>query len=188
MSEAGFVKDKHYQFLLKYFPGNIMLLRYKALWNDTVQVIQGFGLEEKLHIDECSFQNLIIDYFTDTARLKDFHDIKRTNVDKIYGYELFWFLRRHPIQLTEDIPDHFDINEKVALGVFIPRILADAELPYKKENQNKEFQSRLKKFIELLFYILKYRPYTQQSLELMIEAFLCGCKCTRIVLQNNPVP
>ena len=24
MSEAGYVKDKNYQFLLKYFPGNIM--------------------------------------------------------------------------------------------------------------------------------------------------------------------
>jgi hypothetical protein len=184
MSEAGFVKDKRYQLLLKYFPGNIMLLRFKALWSDTVQVIQSFGLEKKLYIDENSFQNVIIDYFTDTARLKDSHDIKRTNVDKIYGYQLFWFLRRHPIQLTENTPDNFDINEKVALGVFIPRILADAELPYETKNQNKEFQNRLNKFIQLLFSILKYRPYTQQSLELMIEAFLCGCKCTRIVLQK----
>jgi len=184
MSEAGLVKDKHYQFLLKYFPGNIMLLRYKALWNDTFNVIQGFGLEKKLYIDESSFQNFIIDYFTDTARLKDFHDIKRTNVDKIYGYELFWFLRRHPIQLTKDTPDNFDINEKVALGVFIPRILADAELPYEEKNQSKEFQNKLNKFIRLLFYILKYRQYTQQSLELMIEAFLCGCNCTRITLKK----
>jgi hypothetical protein len=49
MSEAGYTKDKHYEFLLKYFPAN-----------------------------------------------------------KI----------------------HFDINEKIALGVFLPRILAEAGLPY----------------------------------------------------------
>jgi hypothetical protein len=184
MSEAGFVKDKHYQFLLKYFSGNIICMRFEALWADTVKVIQSYKLERKLRIDENSFQNIIIDYFTDTARLKDFQDIKRTNVDKIYGYELFWFLRRHPIQLVEDIPDHFDINEKVALGVFIPRILADAGLPYEKEKQCKEFQERLDVFIHLLFYNLKYRTYTQQSLELMIEAFLCGCNCTRIILKK----
>ena len=95
MSEVGFIKDKHYQFLLKYFPGNIMYMRFEALWADTVKVVESYGLEKKLRIDESSFQNVIIDYFTDTARLKDFHDIKRTNVDKIYGYELFWFLHKN---------------------------------------------------------------------------------------------
>jgi len=184
MSETGFVKDKHYKFLLNYFPGNIIPMRFTALWADTVKVVESYGLEKKLRIDECCFQNVIIDYFTDTARLKDFQDIKRTNVDKIYGYELFWFLRRHPIQLTEDIPDNFDINEKVAIGVFLPRILADAGLPYEEKNQCKEFQERLNVFINLLFYNIKYRSYTQQSLELMIEAFLCGCNCTRIALKK----
>jgi len=186
MSEAGFVKDKHYQFLLKYFPGNIMPMRFMALWADTVKVVESYGLEKKLRIDESSFQNVIIDYFIDTARLKDFQDIKRTNVDKIYGYELFWFLRRHPVQLIEDIPDNFDINEKIALGVFIPRILAEAGLPYEPKNQSKEFQDILNKFIHLLFYNIKYRPYTQQTLELMIEAFLCGCNCTRVALNKKP--
>ena len=94
-----------------------------------VKVVESFGLENKLRIDEESFQMAIIDYFTDTARLKDFQDIKRTNVDKIYGYELFWFLRRHPIQLIEPSPSNFDVNEKVAIGIFLPRILADAGLP-----------------------------------------------------------
>jgi len=184
MSEKGFIKDKHYQFLLRYFPANIISMRFKSLWADTVKVIESYGLEKNLRIDEGSFQNAIIDYFTDTARLKDFQDIERTNVDKIYGYELFWFLRRHPVQLVEDMPDHFDINEKVAIGVFIPRILAEAGLPCEAKNQSKEFQEKLDTFINLLFYNIKYRSYTQQSLELMIEAFLCGCNCTRATLNK----
>jgi hypothetical protein len=121
----------------------------------------------------------VIDYFTDIARLKDFQDIERANVDKIYGYELYWFLRRHPVQLRENVPDNFDINEKVAIGVFLPRILAEAGMLYSKEIQNEKFKERLKVFIDLLFYNLKYRTYTQQSLELMIESFLCGCDCAR---------
>ena len=184
MSKAGFVKDKHYQFLLNYFPGNKMPIRFMALWADTVKVIESYGLENKLRIDEESFQMVIIDYFTDIARLKDFQDIKRANVDKIYGYELFWFLRRHPIQLTEGLPKNFDINEKIALGVFLPRILAEAGLPHKFKEQTVEFQERLKRFIDLLFYNFKHRTYTQQSLELMIEAFLSGCACTRIALKK----
>jgi hypothetical protein len=184
MSEAGYIKDKHYQFLLKYFPGNIMSMRLIALWGDTDNVIKSFGLKDKLRIDEESFKNIILDYFTDIARLKDFQDIKRTNADKIYGYELFWFLRRHPIQLLEKDPNLYDINEKIALNVFLPRILAESGLPYEPQNQTAEFQKRLTIFIDLLFYNFKYRTYTQQSLELMIEAFLCGCDCTRIVLKK----
>ena len=34
--------------------------------------------------------------------------------------------------------------------------------------------SRFKGFLDLLYYNLKYRLYTQQTLELMIEAFFCG--------------
>ena len=181
MSESGFVKDEHYKFLLKYFPGNKMPIRFQSLWADTVMVIEKTGLEDKLRIDEESFQMVIIDYFTDIARLKDFQDIERANVDKIYGYELYWFLHRHPIQLLEGVPDNFDINEKVAIGVFLPRILTEAGMPYTEEMQNSEFRGRLKVFIDLLFYNLKYRHYTQQSLELMIEAFLCGCDCDRKV-------
>jgi hypothetical protein len=55
MSEAGYIKDKHYQFLLKYFPGNTMPMRFRALWEDTSNVIKSFGLKDKLRIDEESF-------------------------------------------------------------------------------------------------------------------------------------
>jgi len=52
MSEAGYIKDEHYQFLLQYFPAN---------------------------------------------KISNRLNIERANVDKIYGYELFWFLHRHPL-------------------------------------------------------------------------------------------
>jgi len=180
MSEAGYIKDKHYQFLLQYFPANKMPNRFMYLWTDTVKVIESIGLEDKVRIDEESFQMFILDYFTDIARLKDFQDIERANVDKIYGYELFWFLRRHPIQLLEGVPDNFDINEKVAIGVFLPRILVEAGLPCNKDGQSEDFRARLGDFVNLLFYNLKHRAYTQQSLELAIEAFLCGSDCNRL--------
>ena len=42
------------------------------------------------------------------------------------------------------------------------------------DNEKKDKCSSYKKFIDLLFYNLKYRPVTQQSLELMITAFFSG--------------
>jgi hypothetical protein len=78
------------------------------------------------------------------------------------------------------VPDNFDINEKVALGIFIPRILKESGLPYNKKDQSEAFQEKLKDFIDLLFYNMKHRIYTQQSFELAIKAFLCGSGCARL--------
>ncbi|MDR2517782.1 MAG: hypothetical protein LBD13_00020 [Spirochaetaceae bacterium] len=143
MNEAGCDKDSHYQFLLRYFPEHIIKSRYEALWKDTVKILESLGVGDKVRIDEESFNMFVIDYFTDIARLKDFQGIERANVNKIYGYELFWFLRRRPIQLIEPIADNFDLNEKVAISIFIPRILKEAGMPYKKETQNEAFRERL---------------------------------------------
>jgi hypothetical protein len=159
------------------FTANIISLRVQALWQDTMTVINHTGIQDSVYIDEESFQMAVIDYFTDIYRLKNFQNIKKINVNKIYGYEMYWFLRRHPVQIVRPVPDNFDINEKVALGVFIPRILSEAGMPYDTSIKNVNFRERLNIFINLLFYNLKYRTYTQQSLELTIEAFLCGCEC-----------
>jgi len=91
MSESGYIKDEKYQFLLKYFPANKINARFKSLLTDTIKVIENIKLEDKVYIDEDSFRMVIIDYFTDIARLKDFQDINRVNLAKIYGYELYWW-------------------------------------------------------------------------------------------------
>jgi hypothetical protein len=174
MSEAGYIKDEHYEFLLKIFPGNIIHIRSNALWNDMIKVLEKTGFEEKLRIDEESFQIFIIDYFTDVARIKDFHSIDKINIQKIYSYGIYWFLRRKPIQIIEPIPDNFDINEKAIIGIFFPKILKEAGIEYTKETKNEKLRSRLGAFVNLLFYNIKHRTYTPQSLELAIEAFLCG--------------
>lgn len=162
--------------MLEIFPANIISLRSQSFWNDIVKVLESTGFDDKLRIDEESFQMVIIDYFTDVARIKDFHSIERINVNKIYAYGMYWFLRRKPIQLVEPVPDNFDINEKIVIGIFLPKILKEAGL---EETKDPVLKERLRTFINLLFYNLKYRTYTQQSLELMIEAFLCGCNITK---------
>jgi hypothetical protein len=166
----NFVKDDHYQFLLKYFPDNVIFIRFRTLLSEVITILKKIDIADKVRIDIESFKMIILDYFTDIARLKDFQNIEHTNVQKIYGYELYWFLRRHPIQIVHNFPRNFDINEKVAIALFLPKILKEAGIdpakPSGKTGRN---------FINLLFYNLKYRTYTQQSLELMFDAFSSGC-------------
>jgi hypothetical protein len=164
----NFVKDEHYRFLLDYFPDNIVFIRFKTLLSEVVAVLKKQDIMDKVRIDMESLKMVVLDYFTDIARLKDFQNIAHVNVKKIYGYELFWFLRRHPIQIVQEFPDNFDINERVAIALFLPKILVEVGLDLK--NSGKAGRD----FINLLFYNMKYRIYTQQSFELMFEAFRAG--------------
>jgi hypothetical protein len=178
MSNAGYIKDGEYQFLLEYFPGVKIYRRFVNLWNEVVVLVKRQGLQDKIRIDEESFHQFILDYFTDVARLKDFHGIEFTKVSKIYAYTLYWFLKRHPLQLVSEVPNNFDINEKIGIGLTLPKMMAEAGLEYGAgPDPNIPYKSHLADFVNLLFYNLKYRAYTPQSLELMIEAFLCGCAC-----------
>jgi hypothetical protein len=165
----NFVKDDHYLFLLEYFPDNIIFIRFRTLLSEVIAILEKMNITDKVRIDIESFKMMILDYFTDIARLKDFQNIEHVNVQKIYGYELYWFLRRHPIQIVQDSPGTFDINEKVAIALFLPKILKEAGIDPVKPSSKIGCS-----FINLLFYNLKYRTYTQRSLELMIDAFLSG--------------
>jgi len=171
--------DKHYHFLIEKFGEKKILERIEVLWHEISKILKGRGLEEKTRIDRESFENAIIDYFTDVARIKELHNIKTINMNKIYAYEMYWLLRRRPVHCIVPVKNSLDLNEKVIISIFIPKILEEAGFPYTPETQNENTREHIKTFTNLLFYNLKYRQYTPQSLELMIEAFLCGCNISK---------
>jgi len=171
--------DKHYQFILEEFGEEKISERVEVLWNETDKVIKAMGLEEKVRIDKESFENAILDYFADVVRIIRFHHIETINTNKLYAYEMYWLLRRRPVHCITPVKNSLDLNEKVIIAIFIPKILEEAGLPYTLKTQNEKTRKRVKTFMNLLFYNFKYRHYTPQSLELMIEAFLCGCDISR---------
>lgn len=111
-----------------------------------------------------------MDYFEDIDRLKNYEEIDRVNVNKIYSYGIYWILRRHPIQIIDNsLEERFwYINEKVCIAILIPKMMAEMGVSMQEENP------KLKNYLDLLYYNFKYRLYTQKSLEVMIEAFFCG--------------
>lgn len=76
--------------------------------------------------------------------------------------------------------DNFAINEKVAILLFIPKILRDTGFEYTKASENPSTKAVIGEFANLLFYNLKYRTFTQKSLELMFEDFSCGRAICRV--------
>jgi hypothetical protein len=171
-------KDDTYQFILRYLktPADFFQ-RFRSLLSELITIITKAKLGGVVEINIESLRHMVIDYYTDIIRLKDFQLIDFAKVHKIYSYGLFWFLRRHPLQILTQDDKLFDINERIAIALFLPKILKENKISYQKIIEDKKTRESLFDFINLLFYTFKYGIYTQQSLELMIEAFCTGIRC-----------
>jgi len=116
-------------------------------------------------ISENLIAHLVFDYFTDIARLKQFHDIELTNKDKIVAYTSYWLCRRKPIQCVHTrIEDkHVFINEAITT-TYIADELCNLSGGKKVPDS----------FLRHIYYHLKYRTVDARSIELMIASFRAG--------------
>ncbi len=135
------------------------------------------------HIDDAFFVSItltdfvLLDYFSDISKLKKFAKIKRINKNKITAYTVYWWLKRKPIQIKEKAinineDDIAFINEKFATSL----IAKDLFYSFSQKVLSSEI---IDDFIKLIYYNLKYRHYTQRSLELAIAAFHAGVFSTQ---------
>ena len=129
------------------------------------------GIVRNVDLDDKLLKTAITAYYDDIIRIKNYHNIERVNFAKIYGYSAYWLLKRKPLHITTPYAGSEFINEQFITSFLISNMLSEKGI---KEIKN----ASLPKFLEfqnLLFYNIKYRPVSQQSLELMVEAFFTGC-------------
>lgn len=139
--------------------------------------IQGLEDEKDFILNERVLIHLILDYFTDITRLKDFHDIERVNKDKIIAYECSWMLKRKPIQvLKNDREELVYINEKFVLMIFINH-LTNNQIDSLEKNEN------LKPLCDTLLYYFKYRNCDAKILEMFIMMFKGGNSIDTIIYE-----
>lgn len=145
----------------------------KEITNFLIQVY-GSDYDKKFKINTYSLMHALLDYFTDISRLKSFHNIATVNEYKIFSYEIYWFLKRHPIQILEDEKEeNVFINEKFALTYVSCFLLnEDKKSRNKAKTQNKALDS----FINSFYYYLKFRVYTPCDLEMILLSFKSGKK------------
>lgn len=152
-----------------------MVERFESTLLQLQSVISAMNLQDSVRVDTDLLGKAIIDYFADIDRLKDFEEIDKANVNKIYGYMTFWLARRSPIQIIKNVQyKDSSVNEMVLAFILIAKMIAEKEIDYVS---NSKSINVIKELHDLILYNLKYRLYTQQSMELMVTSFFSGYDC-----------
>lgn len=165
-----------YEYLLKKYPIDVICRRYKFWYDKMLVFIRSAGLEQKIAIDRRKLGYAVLSYYADIYRMKEFHELKKTNLPKVYGYGAYWILRMSPLQIVSPVPDNLLwINEKFVVTVLVSNMLKDIG-----ENKcNFNVYPTVKELAELLCYNFKYRTYNAQTLELTIKGVYVGADIGR---------
>jgi len=161
--------------------------RYVNLFMDLQELLVKYELSDCCTINNQILWKAVLDYFADIARMKNFHNHDHVQLEKIIAYETYWLLRNHPIQI--DKPDNIDakyvhINEYI-LSFFFMKMLAERLSRVFAPNiqiddliEKFEDHQLIDEFRKKLYYTFRFRPYTQQSLLLLVEGFITAAEFT----------
>lgn len=161
-----------YQFILDKFGEEKIKSRYNCLYELLSAYLKRKRLEDRVRIVPAILDHVIVDYFVDIYRLKDFQGMELVNDTKILAYTSFWLLRHKALQImdTENAGDLVYVNEDAVGEILRTQLFKDPEdtvlLPEQSE--------RIDDFVNTMKYFFQYRLYTAQNIELMIMAFGAG--------------
>lgn len=146
--------------------------RFEWLRNVADDFVDQAGYSKSVICNDRILFHVLLDYFSDIRRLKEFHGIELVRTDKIFAYTIKWILKRKPLQFRDESIDELDIfvNERFALFLMINECIL------KNTNKVLEEEGLLKfdEYIDYVLYYFKYRECNAQVLELMIESFKMG--------------
>lgn len=77
-------------------------------------ISQSEDIEDNVECNDRILYHVLLDYYADIQRLKEFHEIKHTKTDKNIAYLAYWILKRKPIQINNLVEEDKDIfiNER----------------------------------------------------------------------------
>lgn len=114
MDRAAEENVKGYRYIVDRFGEEKVRSRSEWLYNLLGDYIEAEGLSDKVAVSRSVLKHVLVDYFVDIDRLKDFADIPKANDSKIYAYLCFWLLRHKPFQICRgyDDPELVFVNEE----------------------------------------------------------------------------
>ncbi|MFG6364400.1 hypothetical protein [Schaedlerella sp.] len=166
------IQKSGYQYLVEKFGKEKIKKRYQWLYNQMLDFIEAKDLEEKVLISDDILCHVIVDYFVDIDRLKEFQEIEKTQPSKIYAYTVFWLLRHKPMQITimENAPELTFVNEEFASYLIRELLFSEPDAAPIMENQREKVDN----FVDTMLYYFQYRDFSAKNIELMILAFEAG--------------
>lgn len=156
--------------------------RFVELKRTAEDFIKTSGFDGVVMCNERILMQVILDYFSDIERLKNFHGIERTRTEKIFAYTIGWIVRRKPLQYTcdTDLEKDIYVNERFAAFLMLNHCLCCGEEVIGVENKKE-----LDEYIDLILYYFKYRECNPQVIELAIESFKLGTLVIKNVKPEN---
>jgi hypothetical protein len=158
-----------YTDLIENFGEKELISRYDTLLKSSNDFIQKMGYSEYVFVNDITLLYAMCDYLSDVLRLKSFHKIERENEVKATAYEVFWLLKRKPLQVKSDSKEHVYVNEQYALSRIVHYLSNNEE-----ETLLTLGNEKLEFFMNTLFYYLKYRLVEPRMLEMFILSFNAG--------------
>lgn len=162
-----------YRGLLDEFSEEVIQSRYAVFYEEILEFAKSLGIRDEIRIDESILIHTVLDYYSDIARYKKFHEVRHINSVKVISYESYWLLRRKPIQVVVDgeVNDTLCfLNEKFVFSRLTKFLLGDGKHVVLGERSKKAFSN----FLDYLYYYLKYRSYDPEMLEMILMGFKAG--------------
>ena len=129
------------------------------------------GYSESAFVSETVLNHVVIDYFADIKRLKEFQHIETTNHLKIFAYTVYWILRHKPIQIAVEADEKYAfINEEYCSDLIRMFLFDDPD----NVSILKRDEESINEFIDTMRYYFCYRDVNPQCIELMLVSFKAG--------------
>ncbi len=150
--------------------------RFEELKKTADEFIKQAGYQNHVQCNERILMTVLLDYWADIFRLKDFHVIEKARTEKIFAYLIAWIIRRKPLQFIHytDLEKDIFVNERFALFLLLNECLLCGERKFVR----REDMKKLDDYMEMVLYYFKYRECNPQVVELMIESFKMGSLTT----------
>ncbi len=165
-------ESKGYEYLIDKFGEAKIASRFDFVNNILQEYIRQNQYEDRVMICQNIVEHIVVDYFVDIARLKEFQEIEFVNEIKIYSYLSYWMLRHKPLQITacDGQDDLVFVNEECVADFLCSFLFAQPDsVPFIAEQK-----PQIDEFTRTLRYHLVYRSYSAQNIELMLLAFNAG--------------
>ena len=167
------VNSKTYQYLVDAFGEDRIKHRYATLWDYMTEFIQRHHYEDNLIISINALNQMIIDYFVDIDRLKQFHGMDRISTTKIYSYTAFWLIKRKPLMIVKDNIEDYNLtfaNERFVTGYLLRCLNNESINTLILDEKKPDYID----FVDNMMYFLQYRVITAQAIETILFAFKAG--------------
>lgn len=172
MNKSSGNQDYTYTEMVERIGENRLHEKFVELRASINHFIEEAGYAETAECNDRILMNLLLDYFADISRNKNFHEVEWTRTEKSFAYLIYWIVRRKPIQFTRYSEEERDIYVNERLAAFL--MLNECLLCGERRVVGTENQEKLDEYINLLFYYFKYRDYSPQAIELAISSFKIG--------------